>query len=455
MLEDTIIAISTPLGYGGLGVVRLSGKEALPIAKNIFKAKKKSARIPIKRPVLGNLFDPDSQEAFEEAYLTYFPAPATYTTEDVVEISCHGSPVVLEEAVRLGVQAGARLANPGEFTLRAFMGGRIDIVQAEAINDLIRATSTKQARISFRQMEGSLSRKLQTLRQQIIHLLSQIEASLEFPDEGLRLSPKKIAKTLQRSLEMVTPLIKSYDLGKSLAEGLTLAITGKTNVGKSTLFNSLLQKDRAITTPHPGTTRDYLREPFRLGDALFTLVDMAGLEKSSHPIEQEGIKRGKQLAAQADGILLVLDSSRKETPADLNRIRKYQGHKTMILLNKMDLPHKIDKYKIAAAAGNLPKLEISALRGQNIPQLKKMIHSLFIQDEEKDEEIILHLRQKLLLEHIQKALYQGKHVLEQGFSEEIIAEEIRKTLPLIGQLTGEIQADDILEDIFSRFCIGK
>ena len=172
----------------------------------------------------------------------------------MVEISCHGSPVVLEEAVRLGVQAGARLANPGEFTLRAFMGGRIDIIQAEAINDLIRAASAKQARISYRQMEGSLSRKLQTLRQQIINLLSQVEASLEFPDEGLRLSPKKIAKTMQRSLEMVSPLIKSYDLGKSLAEGLTIAITGKTNVGKSTLFNALLERtglsSRPIRAPH-------------------------------------------------------------------------------------------------------------------------------------------------------------------------------------------------------------
>ena len=455
MLEDTIIAISTPLGYGGLGIVRLSGKEALLIAENFFKAKQKKVRLPKKRPVLGHLFDPNSHEAFEEAYLTYFPAPTTYTTEDVVEISCHGSPVVLEEAVRLGVQAGARLANPGEFTLRAFMGGRIDIIQAEAINDLIRAASAKQARISYRQMEGSLSRKLKTLRQQIISLLSQVEASLEFPDEGLRLSPKNIAKTLQRSLEIVKPLIKSYDLGKSLAEGLTLAITGKTNVGKSTLFNALLEEDRAIITPYPGTTRDYLREPFKLGDALFTLVDMAGLEKTSHPIEKEGIKRGKQLAAQADGILLVLDSSRKEAQEDLALIKKYKDRKTLVLLNKMDLPDKIDKNRIAAAAGDLPKLEISALRGQNMVQLKKIIHSLFIQDEAKDEEIILHLRQKLLLEHIQEALHLGKQALEQGFSEEIVAEEIRKTLPFIGQLTGEIQAEDILDDIFSRFCIGK
>jgi len=455
MLEDTIIAISTPLGYGGIGVIRLSGKKALPIAESIFKAKSKNARLPTKRPVLGNLFDPGSLEAFEEAYLTYFPAPSSYTTEDVVEISCHGSPVVLEEAVRLGVQAGARLADPGEFTLRAYLGGRLDITQAEAINDLIRAASVQQARISYRQMEGSLSRKLQKLRNQIIHLLSQIEASLEFPDEGLQLSPKMMAKTMRRSLETVASLIKSYDLGKSLAEGLTLALTGKTNVGKSTLFNTLLEKDRAIITPHPGTTRDYLRESLKIKDALFTLVDMAGLEKSSHPIEKEGIRRGKQLAEQADGILLILDGSRKETPEDLALIKKYRERKLLILFNKMDLPQKIDRNRITAMAGDLPQLEISALRGQNIPRLKQIVHSMFVRDETREDEVILHLRQKLILEDIQRALNQGLQALEHGLGEEIFAEEVRKTLPLIGQITGEIKADDILSDIFSRFCIGK
>jgi tRNA modification GTPase len=455
MFEDTIIAISTPLGFGGIGIARLSGREALPIAECIFKAKKKRQQTPVRKPILGNLYDPKSREVFEEAYLTYFPAPASYTTEDVVEISCHGSPVVLEEVVRLGIQAGARLADPGEFTLRAHLGGRIDIIQAEAINDLIRAASVHQARISYRQMEGSLSTKLKALREQMIRLLSQTEASLEFPDEGLRLSPKHIAKTLERFLEKVSRLIKSYDLGKSLAEGLTLAITGKTNVGKSTLFNTLLEKDRAIITPYPGTTRDYLRETFKIKDALFTLVDMAGLEKTSHPVEKEGIKRGKQLASQADGILLVLDASREENQEDLTLLDKYRDKKTLILLNKIDLPPKIDLKKIATAAGDLPRLEISALRGQNIPQLRQSIHALFVREEEKEKEVILHLRQKLLLEDIHKALTQGRKALESGSGEEIFAEEIRPAVSLIGQLTGEIRADEVLEDIFSRFCIGK
>ncbi|MQY61579.1 hypothetical protein GH153_07080 [bacterium] len=258
MLEDTIIAISTPLGYGGLGIVRLSGKKSLPIAKKLFKSKKKKAQIPPRHPILGNLYHFEQKEFFEEAFLTYIPSPHTYTREDMVEISCHGSPVILEEVVRLGIKAGARHARPGEFTLRAYQRGRIDILQAEAINDIIQAPSYRQVKISFSQLGGSLSQKIASLRNQIINLLSQIEASIEFPEEGLRISAKQISKTMEKAIHSLKKLVESYILGKTLSEGLTLAITGRKNVGKSTLFNSLLQKERAIVTPYPGTTRDYL-----------------------------------------------------------------------------------------------------------------------------------------------------------------------------------------------------
>lgn len=455
MLNETIIAISTPLGYGGLGIVRLSGKRSLPIAKRIFKPKKSKAEIQPFRPTLGNLYDFERKECFEEAYLIYFPQPHTYTREDVVEISSHGSPLILEEIVRLGIKAGARHAHPGEFTLRAYLRGRIDILQAEAVNDIIQASSLKQAKISFRQLEGRLSQKITVLRESIIHLLSQIEASIEFPDEGLRIGSKRISKTLESTTQSIQKLIDSYNLGKTLSEGLTLAITGRTNVGKSTLFNALLEKERAIVTPYPGTTRDYLQESIKFKDSLFTLIDMAGMATSSHPVEKEGIKRGKKLISQADGVLLLFDSSRKETLEDLNLLKNYIDKKLLILFNKMDLPSKMDKEKIKNQGKAFPSLDVSALKGTNLDKLKAMIYKVFVPDQDHAEEVILHLRQKLHLEEILGCLSEGLRLLKEGYPEDFYVEEIRRSLPLIGQLTGEIQVDEIIEDIFNRFCVGK
>jgi tRNA modification GTPase len=249
--------------------------------------------------------------------------------------------------------------------------------------------------------------------------------------------------------------VESYDLGKSLAEGVTLAITGRANVGKSTLFNSLLEKDRAIVTPHPGTTRDFLKESIRVKDSIFTLIDMAGLGTPLHPVEKEGIKRGKKLASLADGILLLLDVSCKETPEDFKLIEKFKDKKTLLIFNKIDLTLKMNTERVKKQAENIPNIEISALKGTNLKKLKEKIYKLFIPDLEEDKEIILHLRQKLILDEILDSLIEGQNLLKQGYPEEIYSEEIRKVIPLIGQLTGEIRADDIINDIFSRFCVGK
>lgn len=455
MLEDTIIAISTAPGYGGLGVVRLSGNRALAVAEKMFKPKQSREKIRPRRAHLGYIYDFESKETFETAYLTYFPPPRTYTKEEVVELSCHGSPVILEEIVRLGIRLGARHAEPGEFTLRAYLHGRIDILQAEAVDDMIRAPSLTQAKISFRQAEGRLSKKIASLRKNLIHLLSQIEASIEFPDEGLKISAKTIGKTIGKAKLTVEHLIQSYDFGKGLTEGQTLAITGRTNVGKSTLFNALLDEDRAIVTPYPGTTRDYLREQVKIEDTIFTLVDMAGLERTAHPIEKVGIKRGQTLASKADGILLLLDASQGVTSEDRGLIRKYKNKKCMLLVNKIDLPQKIEMGAIRDLAPKTPLLEISALKRTNLDTLKSKIAEIFIIAQDLNEDIILHLRQKLLLEDIRNALDNGSRLLEEGYPEDIYGEEIRKALPIIGQLTGEIRSEDIMTEIFNRFCVGK
>jgi tRNA modification GTPase len=455
MLEDTIIAVSTAPGYGGLGVVRLSGDQALPIAKKIFAPKKASTEILPSRPLLGYLFNRKQKERFETAYLTFFPAPDTYTREDVVEISCHGSPVILEETVRLGVKAGARHARPGEFTLRAYLHGRIDILQAEAINDMIMAPSLVQAKISFRQMEGDLSKKIRALRNTLIHLLSQIEATIEFPDEGLKISSSLIQKTMANTIRMVDALVKSYDFGKTLSEGTRLAITGRTNVGKSTLFNALLDRDRAIVTPYPGTTRDYLSEQIKIQDSIFSLVDMAGMGKTTNRIEKAGIRKGQRLAQEADGILLVLDASQKETDEDISLIKKFQTQNMILLLNKTDLPKKMDPQAIQALVPKLPVLEVSALKRLNLKTLEKTIVDRFIPDQKRSKNVILHLRQKLLLQEVRDALQTALKLLKDGYPEEMSVEEVRRSLPTLGELIGDIRMDDVLADIFNRFCVGK
>jgi tRNA modification GTPase len=456
MLEDTIIAISTPPGLGGLGVVRLSGKRALAIAKRLFRPQGRTPKaFCVRRPVMGRLYDPWKKLALDEALMTYFKAPHSYTTEDVVELSAHGSPVVLEEVVRLGTRAGARPAHPGEFTLRAYLHGRLDILQAGAVNDLIRAASMTQARVSLRQLGGSLSARIARLRDGLVHLAAQVEAGLEFPDEDLRVSPKSHGRSLDALISGVERLVSSYRTGRALSEGITLAITGRTNVGKSTLFNALLEEDRAIVTPYPGTTRDYLREEIVIDDFVFHLVDMAGLGKPSHPVERKGILRGQRIARQADGLLVVLDGSRKAGPEDARILRRFRGKKAILVINKTDLSLRLDRDKVRALSGGAPLVEVSALRGTGLERLRGRIRAVFAPGPAEQEEIVLHARQRDILAEVLEALKKARRLLGAGHSEEVYAEEIRRAIALVGRLTGEIRTDDVMKDVFGRFCVGK
>ena len=456
MLDDTIIAVSTPPGFGGLGVVRLSGQGAVAVARRIFRPSERIGRpFPVRRAVFGSVGEGRDGSALDKGFLTYFKAPRSYTGEDVVELSVHGSPAVLEEILRQGVKAGARLAQPGEFTLRAHLHGRLDILQAEAVNDFIRASSLAQAHVSFRQLSGSLSKRIAILRKNLIRLAARLEAGIEFPDEGLRTKPAGHVRSLKKLITGLRSLVDGYEAGRALGEGLTVAILGRTNVGKSTLFNALLDEDRAIVTPYPGTTRDYLRERIILEDYVFHLVDMAGLGRAAHPVEKMGIARGERLAREADGLLIVLDASQKLTAGDERLLGRYRSKKRLIALNKIDLPARIDTVKVKSLAGGSPLVEVSALKGRNIAGLKKELLRAMAPECGDEDEVILHARQKDILEDILKSLEKAAGLLEAGHSEEICAEEVRKGLDLVGLLTGEVRVDDILKDIFGRFCVGK
>ncbi|MDD8030400.1 MAG: tRNA uridine-5-carboxymethylaminomethyl(34) synthesis GTPase MnmE [Acidobacteriota bacterium] len=454
-LEDTIIAVSTPPGPGGIGIVRLSGSEALSIAQKIFAIK---GLAPEKRPgtlCFGYLLDFERQETLDAGYFCYFPALKSYTREEVVEINLHGSPVLLAEAVRLGIKAGARLARPGEFTLRAYLNGRLDIIQVEAINDLIRASTLDQAKVSFNQLQGSLSRKIFSTRDKLVELLSLLETSLEFPDEDHGLQPETIKGLLNDLLKCLEKLIKSYEQGRVMMEGLTVALLGKTNVGKSTLFNALLEEERSIVTPHPGTTRDYIRENIQVDGVLMRLVDMAGFGLTEHPVEEEGIKRSQKVAEEADGLLLILDVSRKEDLQDLNLLERFKNKKKVLVFNKCDLKPEIDWNRMIEFCPDTPVVKISALRGTNLDELKRQMLTTFSPDQAKQEEIILHEHQKILLEKMKEPLAKALGMVESGYGGEIVVEEIRGALTPLGQLTGEIKSQEVLEGIFKRFCVGK
>jgi tRNA modification GTPase len=454
-LDETIIAISTPQGAGGLGLIRLSGQQALAISGKIFIHKKLS---PADHPGLmcfGYLVDPDKNEQLDAGYICYFRPEVSYTREEVVEISLHGSPVILAEAVRLGIKYGARLARPGEFTLRAYLHGRIDIVQAEAINDLIRAVSIDQARISFRQAEGSLSRRIQTVRQEIVEVLASIEASLEFPEEDLGLNQNEINSRLEKIIKDLKKIIWSYEQGRARLEGLTVALVGKTNAGKSTLFNALLEEDRAIVTPYPGTTRDFIRENLLLDGILMKLIDTAGFGPADNAAEEAGINRAGDMADQADGLLIILDASRPESQEDFYLLEKFREKKRMVVFNKSDLDRVISCEKIVEENKGVPWIEVSALTGENIDQLKKLMLTAFAPQEKAQDEIILHERQKILIEQMADHLEAASIKLQSGYGLEIVAEEIKEVLPVIGEFTGEIKSAEVIESIFSRFCLGK
>jgi tRNA modification GTPase len=454
-LAETIVAVSTPPGTGGIGIVRLSGPRALPIAGSFFYPRTKDKTIPPDRAVFGVVRNPANGIPMDEGFLLYFKAPRSYTGEDVVEISLHGSPVVLEEIVRMAVVRGARPALPGEFTLRAFLSGRLDILQAEAVDDLIKANSLAQAKLAYRGIEGALSKKIGGLRKETIGLVARVEALIEFPDEALPVSDQDLLVRLDRLAGTVETLIRSHSTAAALSGDVTLALVGRTNVGKSTLFNDLLEEQRAIVTPYAGTTRDFLRERIRIRDTAFALVDMAGLGPAKSGVEREGIRRGKKIASAADGLLLLVDGSRRFSSEDRELIDSYKNRKMILVLNKTDLPPKTGPDDLRARYPEAPILEISALRKKGLADLREKIHELFAPIIPSDEIVVFRTRDKLLLEEALAHLRRAKDMAARGQAIEMIAEEVRLVIGVIGRLTGEIRSDDVINDIFSRFCVGK
>ncbi|MCS6816441.1 MAG: tRNA uridine-5-carboxymethylaminomethyl(34) synthesis GTPase MnmE [Blastocatellia bacterium] len=456
--EDTIAAISTPPGRSGIGVIRLSGPAAREIARMIFHPKSESADLSPRRATFGEIRDPHTGDLVDEAIVTFFPGPHSYTGEDLVELSCHGSPVVLRRVLELVLERGARAAGPGEFTLRAFLNGRLDLVQAEAIRDLIEAQTITQARVALRQMQGSLSRRLHPIRQALVDAIVQMETAVEFvEDDVMTESRSALMARLEGAIAELDAIAAQYRTGRIVREGIHVAIVGKPNVGKSSLFNRLLERERAIVTEIPGTTRDMLIETASIAGVPVHLVDTAGLREASDRVERLGIERSRQAIADADLVLVVLDGSQPLDADDRAVLEATASVPRLIAINKCDLPERLDPQSVRALEATAPLCRVSALTGQRLDELRQRILEIITSGSafQPEDVILTNARHHRLIVAACERLREAHRALEEGYSEEVALVGLHDALRHLGEITGEVTIEDILDQIFSTFCIGK
>jgi tRNA modification GTPase len=446
--EDTIVAISTPPGRGGIGIIRLSGPAARAIAEPLLKLRHPLAPSQAR---FAEILD-STGETLDEAVVTWFGKPHSYTSEDVVEIAAHGSPVLLDHLLRRCVAAGARLAEPGEFTQRAFLSGRLDLTQAEAVNDLIEASTLHQARIAAQQLGGSLSRQISPIKQQLIALIAALEAGIDFAEDDIDLLPSsEITAQIQAIQDPLTALEQTSSYGRIVRDGFTLAIVGRPNVGKSSLFNRLVERDRAIVTATPGTTRDLVTERVSLEGIPVELIDTAGLRDSADEAESIGITKSREAMADADVVLLVLDATAPLHKEDEAAIAALEHRPFLLVINKSDL--------IAPRPANPdthPSLETSALTGAGIPQLRHAILSRLVNEAPGAEAALLtNVRQQQAVSDALAALSRSRQAVVADIPHEMILLDLYEALHALDALTGTTTNDDLLNLIFSKFCIGK
>lgn len=457
--EETIAAISTPFGESGIGIVRLSGSLSEPIATKLFRPKKVPLSFIPHHFHYGEIIDPKNDNHVDEVLLVLMKAPRTYTREDMLEIHCHGGYFVLQRVLELVLMQGARMAQPGEFTKRAFLHGRIDLTQAEAVIDLIKAKTQESLEIAGQQLRGALYREMALIKEGLIEYLTLIEAHIDFPEEEIEtISIGQIKEDLLNKVQKLESWISTYEEGRIFKEGISCAIAGKTNVGKSSLLNMLLKQDRAIVTPIPGTTRDVIEEVLNIHGIPVRLMDTAGLRKAKDSIEQEGVKRAKERVADADLVLLMIDGSRELDEDDEEIFREIKGKKKVLILNKHDLSLKTHPEELKKKFQEDPVASISCLKNEGIDNLKKTIYSAMVHREIRvspEYLVVTNIRHKMALLQVKENLSNALKELGKGAPLEIIAFEIRSALDGLGEMVGETTNEEVLNRIFDQFCIGK
>lgn len=457
-ISDTIAALSTPPGFGALGVIRMTGPEAIPIATSVFQGKDLSQQ-PTRTVHFGRITDEDGR-ILDEVVATLFRGPQTYSGEDTVEFSCHGSPYILQEVLQLLLRRGARLAQPGEFTQRAFLHGKLDLSQAEAVADLIAATHRSAHEVAMRQMRGGISRSIADLRERLIHFASLVELELDFSEEDVEFADRRqLADLVRQILTTITGLAESFTLGNALKEGVTTVIAGRPNAGKSTLLNALLEEDRAIVSDIPGTTRDTIEESLAIRGIRFRLIDTAGIREAQDQIEAIGVARTLERIQEATLLLYVFDITELEPAEVASDIASLSREDLSILLiaNKMDLHPYAESSQWAVEGLTAERvIPVSARDQMNITYLKDALYDIALKDSREGSDVLVsNVRHAEALQQAALSLEAALLAMQQGIPGDLLAEDIRQALWHLGTITGEVGTEDLLENIFRKFCIGK
>lgn len=456
-MDDTISAIATALGVGSIGVIRLSGPDSLAIVDRIFTGREKPGKDNARKLLYGHILDRKGQP-IDEALAVYMPGPHSYTGEDVCEIQCHGGRQALQEILSLTYQAGARPAEPGEFTKRAFLNGRLDLAEAESVMDIINAKSRQALVAANRGHEGGLSRKVRELRKKLRDLVVQLEAAIDYPEEDIEeVTYDRAAEVLAEGQAAVARLVRQGSAGRILREGLRTAIVGRPNVGKSSLLNSLLQADRAIVSNIPGTTRDIIEEQMTIGGIPLVLTDTAGLRDTEDLVEKIGVERSRAALEDAQLALVVLDGSQPLSGEDRELLRSLKDRKKLILVNKSDLPQMLDTEGLQREYGSSDVIVLSVKTGEGMEQVEQWLRE-FVYGEGSDSEsssMTQNARQQDLLEKALRSLEDALEGARQHLPYDCLTIDLTQTLHDLGEITGEDVPDEIIDEIFAQFCVGK
>ncbi|HDC3361068.1 TPA: tRNA uridine-5-carboxymethylaminomethyl(34) synthesis GTPase MnmE [Staphylococcus aureus] len=456
---DTITSISTPMGEGAIGIVRLSGPQAVEIADKLYKGKHLLNDVPSHTINYGHIIDPESKEVVEEVMVSVLRAPKTFTREDIIEINCHGGILTINRVMELTMTYGARMAEPGEFTKRAFLNGRIDLSQAEAVMDFIRSKTDRASKVAMNQIEGRLSDLIKKQRQSILEILAQVEVNIDYPeyDDVEDATTEFLLEQSKEIKQEINRLLDTGAQGKIMREGLSTVIVGKPNVGKSSMLNNLIQDNKAIVTEVAGTTRDVLEEYVNVRGVPLRLVDTAGIRETEDIVEKIGVERSRKALSQADLILFVLNNNEALTQEDYTLYEVVKNEDVIVIVNKMDLEQNIDINEVKDMIGDTPLIQTSMLKQEGIDELEIQIRDLFFGGEVQNQDMtyVSNSRHISLLKQARQTIQDAIDAAESGVPMDMVQIDLTRTWEILGEIIGETASDELIDQLFSQFCLGK